>query len=143
MNKEKHAFIVAIARRLSVGAALVENEVAYRAAKTGDIEPDGYVLVRIPWGELTDKFEYMTGKIPVRAMGGGVYYVPDPDEQTWLAELEDAGIIAIWNFTGHTLQLPDEIIRQKANLAGDLAVLSVKLAARLREMDLSGEEEGK
>lgn len=95
MNKEKHAFIVAIARRLSVGAALVENEVAYRAAKTGDIEPDGYVLVRIHWGELTDKFEYMTGKIPVRATGGGVYYVPDPDEQTWLAELEDAGIIAL------------------------------------------------
>lgn len=73
----------------------------------------------------------------------GILCVPDDAAQEVAEVMVDAGIIAIWNFTGHTLQLPDEIIRQKANLAGDLAVLSVKLAARLREMDLSGEEEGK
>ncbi len=42
------------------------------------------------------------------------------------------GILAIWNFTNTPLHLPPEVVLQRVNLAGDLAVLSVKLAERLR-----------
>ncbi|MDD3118604.1 MAG: redox-sensing transcriptional repressor Rex [Victivallales bacterium] len=44
-----------------------------------------------------------------------------------------AGIRAIWNFTGATLNVPEHVVRQRVNLAGDLAVLSVALAEKLKE----------
>ena len=59
--------------------------------------------------------------------------MPDDDAQKIAELMVDSGILAIWNFTAHTLQLPEHIIRQRVNLGGDLAVLSVKLAEKLRE----------
>jgi len=47
-----------------------------------------------------------------------------------------AGIRAIWNFTGETLKLPDSVVVQRVNLAGELAVLSVHLAEKLKEEEL-------
>lgn len=45
----------------------------------------------------------------------------------------NSGIMAIWNFTQQSLLLPERIIHQQANVGGDFAVISVKLAERLRE----------
>ncbi len=45
----------------------------------------------------------------------------------------EAGIRAIWNFTNTTLNLPAHVVLQRVNLAGDLAVLSVALAEKLKE----------
>lgn len=44
----------------------------------------------------------------------------------------DAGIQAIWNFTPAKLTVPEGIILERVDLAASLAVLSSKLAARLR-----------
>lgn len=66
----------------------------------------------------------------------GILCVPDEDAQKVAELMVSSGILAIWNFTNHTLDLPDNIIRRKVNLAGDLAILSVKLAEKLRETDM-------
>ncbi len=44
----------------------------------------------------------------------------------------EAGIQAIWNFTPTKLTVPEGIILERVDLAASLAVLSSKLAARLR-----------
>ncbi|MEN6576007.1 MAG: redox-sensing transcriptional repressor Rex [Phycisphaerales bacterium] len=44
----------------------------------------------------------------------------------------EAGIQAIWNFTPTKLAVPEGIILERVDLAASLAVLSSKLAARLR-----------
>lgn len=44
----------------------------------------------------------------------------------------DAGIQAIWNFTPTKLLVPDHVICERVDLAASLAVLSSKLAARVR-----------
>jgi redox-sensing transcriptional repressor len=44
----------------------------------------------------------------------------------------DAGIQAIWNFTPTKLIVPENVILERVDLAASLAVLSSKLAARLR-----------
>ena len=50
----------------------------------------------------------------------------------------NAGIMAIWNFTQQSLLLPERVIQQQANFGGDFAVLSVKLAERIREDEQYG-----
>lgn len=47
--------------------------------------------------------------------------------------LVDAGIIAIWNFSGHPLRMPPTVIVHNEDLADSLAVLSHQLA----QLDLS------
>jgi len=44
----------------------------------------------------------------------------------------DAGIQAIWNFTPTKLVVPENVILERVDLAASLAVLSSRLAARLR-----------
>ena len=75
-------------------------------------------------------FAHYTGRLGIHI---GILCVPDDDAQKIAELMVDSGILAIWNFTAHTLQLPEHIIRQRVNLGGDLAVLSVKLAEKLRE----------
>ena len=75
-----------------------------------------------------DRFPHLAERLKIRM---AILCVPDDRAQECAEFLVQCGILAIWNFTSHTLQLPDEIIRQKVNLAGDLAVLSVKLAEKL------------
>ena len=76
------------------------------------------------------RFTHYTGRLGIHI---GILCVPDDDAQKIAELMVDSGILAIWNFTAHTLQLPEHIIRQRVNLGGDLAVLSVKLAEKLRE----------
>ena len=64
--------------------------------------------------------------------------VPDDEAQETAEFLVDCGILAIWNFTAHTLKLPEKIICQRVNLGGDLAILSVKLGERLNELEENG-----
>ena len=64
--------------------------------------------------------------------------VPDDEAQEVADLLVDCGILAIWNFTAHPLQLQGNAICQRVNLGGDFAVLSVKLAERLRELEEQG-----
>lgn len=64
--------------------------------------------------------------------------VPDDEAQETAEFLVECGILAIWNFTAHTLKLPEKIICQRVNLGGDLAILSVKLGERLNELEESG-----
>ncbi|HSW02421.1 MAG TPA: redox-sensing transcriptional repressor Rex [Sedimentisphaerales bacterium] len=47
----------------------------------------------------------------------------------------DAGIQAIWNFTPTKLIVPEHVILERVDLAASLAVLSSKLAARLRPVE--------
>jgi len=47
----------------------------------------------------------------------------------------EAGIQAIWNFTPTKLAVPEGIILERVDLAASLAVLSSKLAARLRPVE--------
>jgi len=47
----------------------------------------------------------------------------------------DAGIQAIWNFTPAKLIVPEGIILERVDLAASLAVLSSRLAARLRPVE--------
>ena len=83
------------------------------------------------------EFPHLTRRLQIRM---AILCVPDDAAQEVAEKMVEAGILAIWNFTGHTLLLPEDIIRQKVNLAGDFAVLSVKLARRLREIDGCGED---
>ncbi len=74
-------------------------------------------------------FTHYTMRLQIRI---GILCVPDAEAQRAAEHMAEAGIMAIWNFTDQTLKLPEEIIRQRVNLAGDLAVLSVRLAEKLR-----------
>ena len=69
--------------------------------------------------------------------------VNDADAQKVADRMVEAGILAIWNFTRQTLHLPPEIITQQVNLAGDLAVLSVRLAEKLHNTTAVPEPERK
>lgn len=51
----------------------------------------------------------------------------------------DAGIQAIWNFTPTKLIVPENVILERVDLAASLAVLSSKLAARLRPAEPAAE----
>jgi len=51
----------------------------------------------------------------------------------------DAGIQAIWNFTPTKLTVPENVILERVDLAASLAVLSSKLAARLRPVDAAAQ----
>ena len=51
----------------------------------------------------------------------------------------DAGIQAIWNFTPTKLIVPEHVILERVDLAASLAVLSSKLAARLRPVEPAGQ----
>lgn len=53
----------------------------------------------------------------------------------------DAGIQAIWNFTPTKLLVPEGVILERVDLAASLAVLSSRLAARLRPAQESAQAE--
>ena len=60
-----------------------------------------------------------------------VLSVPCEYAQAAANQIVNAGLQAIWNFTNTPLSLPDNIIQQRVNMAGDLAELSVKLSGKL------------
>jgi redox-sensing transcriptional repressor len=59
--------------------------------------------------------------------------VPGEHAQECANMMVRAGIKAIWNFTNEPLTLPEDVVVQRVNLAGQLAVLSVKLSEKLKE----------
>ncbi|MBP1628840.1 MAG: redox-sensing transcriptional repressor Rex [Holophagaceae bacterium] len=73
------------------------------------------------------------------AMGGSldaamaILTVSPESAQAVAEKLVQAGITGIWNFTGRTLLLPEQVIIQDQDIAIGLAVLSAKLTARARE----------
>ncbi len=77
-----------------------------------------------------EHFRHYAVRLQIRL---GILCVDDDEAQSVAEEMVGSGILAIWNFTAHTLLLPEHIIRQRVNLGGDLAVLSVKLAELLEE----------
>lgn len=79
--KLKHALYVDVARKTSVQAALVENELAYQALKNGRTI-GGLTTICVKWGSLDEKFDYLED-------------FPDEEEQGWLVQLEKAGIIQL------------------------------------------------
>lgn len=81
---KSHSFRVDVADRLGIGAALTESELYYRAT-TGGIRIGDVVVLRIPWVELTEKFDYLITKENWR----------ECDETSWLGDLELAGIIEL------------------------------------------------
>lgn len=56
--------------------------------------------------------------------------VPSEAAQGVVDMLVEAGITGIWNFTPAKLQVPENVIVEKVDLAASLAVLSSKLQAR-------------
>lgn len=89
------------------------------------------------------EFRHLTERLKIRM---AILCVEDADAQESADRMVEAGILAIWNFTRRTLHLPSGIITQQVNLAGDLAVLSVRLAEKLHgpsrvpDPDLKGEK---
>ncbi len=81
------------------------------------------------------EFRHLTERLQVKM---AILCVPEEEAQE-VELMADAGIMAIWNFTRQPLHLPPDIIRQQVNLAGDLAVLSVKLAEKLHKHSTPGE----
>jgi redox-sensing transcriptional repressor len=61
----------------------------------------------------------------------GVLTVPSPVAQATAELMVRAGIKGIWNFTPTKLQLPNEVVTQKEDLAEGLAVLSHRLHHKL------------
>ena len=96
----------------------------------GPIAPDT-TIHDIPLFDFAE-FPHLARRLQIHM---GILCVPDDAAQEVAETMVDSGILAIWNFTGHTLQLPDDIIRQRVNLAGDFAVLSAKLARKLQDID--------
>ena len=90
--KRKIAFLEDVARRTSVKAAVIENDLAYLAKERGTIHGDSTVLT-IPWMTFDDKYDYMTTSEPFTNSRGETFMVPADEEEAWLGELESAGII--------------------------------------------------
>ena len=74
--------------------------------------------------QLKEMAETMHVKIAVLS-------VPCEYAQAAAEQIIDAGIKAIWNFTNTPLVLPQGMVQQRVNMAGDLAELSVKLSGKL------------
>lgn len=90
----------------------------------GSPHPRGRMIRNTPIFDFEAEFANLVRLLRVRL---GILCVADDEAQAVAEKMVAAGISAIWNFTEHTLELPEHIIRQKVNLAGDMAVLSKKL----------------
>ncbi len=101
------------------------------AAFDHDPIPEGKSIHGIPVFGYSH-FRHYAERLNIRL---GILCTGEDEAQKTAELMVESGILAIWNFTAHTLRLPPGIIRQRVNLAGDLAVLSVKLAERLRSGD--------
>ncbi|HCF57931.1 MAG TPA: redox-sensing transcriptional repressor Rex [Myxococcales bacterium] len=68
----------------------------------------------------------------------GIIAVPADHAQAVADLMVEAGILAIWNFAPVTLRVPEEVIVQTEDLYSGLAILTQKLAVRLREEPSKG-----
>lgn len=62
----------------------------------------------------------------------GIITVPGLQAQEVATMMTDAGIVAVWNFAPAHIEVPEGTILENVQLAASLAVLSSKLAARLK-----------
>ncbi len=74
--------------------------------------------------KLCEKAQEMKVKIAILS-------VPCEYAQKAADRIVKSGLKAIWNFTNTPLALPEDIVQQRVNMAGDLAELSVKLSGKL------------
>lgn len=58
----------------------------------------------------------------------GILTVNQRSAQSVCNQMVDAGIKAIWNFSPHPLQVPDDVLVQNENMASSLAILSHHLS---------------
>jgi redox-sensing transcriptional repressor len=65
----------------------------------------------------------------------GILCVPDHAAQAAAEIMVESGIKAIWNFTTVSLKLPEDIVIQREVIAGGLAVLSIKLTHKIKELE--------
>lgn len=79
-------------------------------------------------------FEHLVGRLNIKL---AILCVEDNKAQQTAEMMVQAGIMAVWNFSQQPLILPEKIIQQQANFGGDFAVLSVRLAARIRECEFN------
>ncbi len=113
---------------LGYGGGFAEYGLKIVAAFDHDPIPEGESVHGIPVFGYSH-FRHYAERLNIRL---GILCTGEDEAQKTADLMVESGILAIWNFTAHTLRLPPGIIRQRVNLAGDLAVLSVKLAERLR-----------
>lgn len=118
------------ARMLAGHGGLGDYGLRIVAAFGRDPAGEGETLEALPLFGM-EHFRHYRERLNIRI---GILCVGDDEAQEVAEEMVEAGILAIWNFTGHTLQLPEHIIRQRVNLGGDFAVLSVKLGELLDRM---------
>lgn len=60
----------------------------------------------------------------------GIITVPGPSAQAVCSLLVDSGVLAVWNFAGVHLDVPEGILVQNENMAVSLAILSNHLKER-------------
>ena len=113
------------------------------AAFDREVAEQGRTLHGVPVFPFSE-FRHLTERLKIKM---AILCVEDEAAQEVADRMVDAGILAIWNFTRQTLHLPPEIITQQVNLAGDFAVLSVRLSEKLHnkatipsEPELKGEK---
>lgn len=75
----------------------------------------------------------MQSRIPELGASIGILTVPADQAQCVAEQMVEAGIQGIWNFTPAELDLPENIIVKRENLAISLAVLSHRLREQLRD----------
>lgn len=129
-----------LGRALLGYSPFTEHGLKIIAAFDHTIDELGQIHHSVPLFPLTE-LRHLTERLKIKM---AILCVSDQEAQETAELLEDAGIMAIWNFTQHTLQVSERVLVQRVNLAGDLAVLSVKLRDRLQnefdEVDQQGKD---
>ena len=76
------------------------------------------------------KFENLSSRLKVRI---GIITVPKDSAQEIADMMIANGIIAIWNFTPHSITVPECIIVENIDMSSSLAVLSRRVAEKMSE----------
>lgn len=95
-----------------------------------DINPE--IIGREVKGKCIYPLEKMEEVCRVLSVHIGIITVPARHAQEVADLMTECGIKAIWNFSPVHLKVPDDIIVQNENMAASLAVLSNKLAEKLK-----------
>jgi redox-sensing transcriptional repressor len=128
-NNTTDAFLVGVG---SLGTALL----GYNFADLGlnivaafDVDP-GKIGSRIHGREVFP-LGYLTGLAARMHVHIGVLTVPADAAQPVADTMAEAGIVAIWNFTNTKLEVPPNVIIERADLSSSLAALTSRLKSAL------------
>lgn len=138
-NNTTDAFLIGAG---SLGTALLGyrgfSEYGLNIVAAFDVDPEkiGMTIHEKPVLS-TQKFTSLASRLQVKI---AILCVPSGQAQDLAEMAVEAGISAIWNFSNTRLNVPGHVVIQQANLAGDLAVLSVKVAEKLKVRRKSNEK---